>query len=184
MDRDLSNQLTGRMAIVPHETIAGVDCCGCIVAAVEGINVELRCNECGAVVGVVRLEILKGLLGLNCAEATCPHCGTLNTFPGFIAISTYTCHECGKAVETPAERVDINDDTCRWVTFDDEPPIALMPCVCGRHPAVDKDGVACVCGKRSPARSKDIIAAVVAWNDGVSKPGKTQGFLYARDPPN
>jgi hypothetical protein len=62
MDRDLSNQLTGRMAIVPHETVTGVECGGCIVAAVEGTNVELRCNECGAVVGVVRLEILKGLL--------------------------------------------------------------------------------------------------------------------------
>jgi hypothetical protein len=27
-----------------HET-AGVDCCGCIIAIVEGSNVELRCNE-------------------------------------------------------------------------------------------------------------------------------------------
>jgi hypothetical protein len=61
MDRDLSGQLTGRMPIVPHETVTGVDCCGCIVAAVEGTNVELQCNECGAVMGVVQLNILKGL---------------------------------------------------------------------------------------------------------------------------
>jgi hypothetical protein len=69
---DLSHDLTSRMPIVPHET-AGVDCGGCIIAAVDGTNVELRCNECGAVVGVVHLDILKGLLGLECATATCPH---------------------------------------------------------------------------------------------------------------
>ena len=41
MDRDLSEDLTARMPIVAHETIAGVDCCGCIIAAVDGKNVEL-----------------------------------------------------------------------------------------------------------------------------------------------
>jgi hypothetical protein len=97
MDRDLSYELTSQMAIVPHETVSAVDCCGCIVAAVEGTNVELRCNECGAVVGVVQIEILRGLLGLDCATATCPHCGKLNTFPGFSEVSTYVCDGCGKA---------------------------------------------------------------------------------------
>ena len=62
MDRDLSNDLTGQMPIVAHETIAGVDCCGCIIAAVDGKNVELRCNECGAVVGVVQIDVLRDLL--------------------------------------------------------------------------------------------------------------------------
>jgi hypothetical protein len=99
MDRDLSYELTSQMAIVTHETVSGVDCCGCIVAAVEGTNVELRCNECGAVVGVVQIEILRGLLGLDCATATCPHCGKLNTFPGFSEVPTYVCDECGKAVD-------------------------------------------------------------------------------------
>src|SRR6185436_10924995 len=80
MDPDLSAELTSRMPILPHE-IGGVECCGCIIAAVDGTNVELRCNECGAVVGVVHLDILKGLLGLECATATCPHCGRVNTFP-------------------------------------------------------------------------------------------------------
>jgi hypothetical protein len=63
MDADISDELTSRMPIVPHNTAAGVDCCGCIIAAVDGTNVELRCNECGAVVGVVQVDILKGLLG-------------------------------------------------------------------------------------------------------------------------
>jgi hypothetical protein len=40
--RDLSDQLTRQMAIAPPGTVIGVDCCGCIVAAVEGTNVELR----------------------------------------------------------------------------------------------------------------------------------------------
>jgi hypothetical protein len=50
---------------VAHEEVPGVDCCGCIIAGVEGANVELRCNECGAVVGVVQIDVLRGLLGLD-----------------------------------------------------------------------------------------------------------------------
>jgi hypothetical protein len=67
MDRDASDKITGRMPIVAHEEITGVDCCGCIIAAVECTNVELRCNECGAVVGVVQIDVLRGLLGLDSA---------------------------------------------------------------------------------------------------------------------
>ena len=59
MDGDPNHELTSRMPIVPHET-GGVECCGCIIAAVDGTNVELRCNECEAVVGVVQVDILKG----------------------------------------------------------------------------------------------------------------------------
>ena len=62
MDRDRSDELTSRMPIVPHEA-AGVACCGCIVAAVEGSNVELRCNECGAVVGVIQIDVPPELPG-------------------------------------------------------------------------------------------------------------------------
>jgi hypothetical protein len=65
MDRGPRDELTGRLPIVGHEEVTGVDCCGCIIAAVEGSNVELRCNECGAVVGVVQIDILCGLLGLD-----------------------------------------------------------------------------------------------------------------------
>ena len=38
-------------------------------------------------VGVVQVDILKGLLELDCAEATCPRCGKVNTFPGFSEMS-------------------------------------------------------------------------------------------------
>jgi hypothetical protein len=98
MAADISDDLTGSMPIVPHET-TGVDCCGCIVAAVDGNNVELRCNECGAVVGVIQIDILRGLLGIECATAKCPHCGTLNKFPGFSEMLAYTCRGCGKLAD-------------------------------------------------------------------------------------
>jgi len=48
---------------IPHES-AGVDCCGCIVPKVLGNDAELRCNECGAVVGVVNTRILEDLVSL------------------------------------------------------------------------------------------------------------------------
>jgi len=70
MDHEFSDELTGLMPVVPHG-ISGVDCSGCIVAVVENTDVELRCNECGSVVGVVQVNIMEGLLGLDCANATC-----------------------------------------------------------------------------------------------------------------
>lgn len=163
------------MPIVPHST-AGGRFCGCIVAALDGSNVELRCNECGAVLGVVHIDILKGLLGLEAATATCPQCGKENTFPGFMEVSAFVCVECGKAVAPPTdavERVDINDDTCKWYEFEDQLPIAVMRCDrCGRHPDVDEDGVACpLCARRSPVRSTDIIFVIEAWNNMVD-PGQ------------
>jgi hypothetical protein len=169
MDRDHSDDLTGRMAIVPHESIEGVECCGCIVAAVDGTNVELRCNECGAVLGVVQVDILKSLLGIDVASATCPHCGEENTFPGFSTMKAYVCHKCGKAVEVEPEMqgVEVKDDTCTWFEFDDgRQPIAVMRCNrCGSHPNVDEDGVVCpMCRNRSPVRSSDLEKVIVAWN--------------------
>jgi hypothetical protein len=53
------------MPIAPHGGITHVHCCGCIIAAVEDSTVELRCNDCGAVVGVVQIDILCGLLGMD-----------------------------------------------------------------------------------------------------------------------
>jgi len=41
------------------------DCCGCVIAAAEGSTVELRCNECGAVVGVVLIDVLRALIRLD-----------------------------------------------------------------------------------------------------------------------
>ena len=98
MDREFSDELTGLMPVVPHG-ITGVNCSGYVVAVVEESDVELRCNKCGGVVGVVQVAVMEGLLGLNCATATCPLCGKENTFPGSSDMSTYTCDACGQVVE-------------------------------------------------------------------------------------
>jgi hypothetical protein len=65
MDKDTSNELTSLMPVVHHGAVTGIHCCGCIIAAVEGQTVELRCNECGAVMGVVQIDVLCGLIGLG-----------------------------------------------------------------------------------------------------------------------
>jgi hypothetical protein len=67
VDREFSDELSGLMPVVPHR-LGGGDCDGCIVAVVESDTVELRCNKCGAVVGVVQAGIMEGLLGLECDE--------------------------------------------------------------------------------------------------------------------
>jgi hypothetical protein len=97
MDREFSDELTGLMPCVLHG-ITGVACTGRVVAIVEDSNVELRCDTCGAVVGVVQVGIMEGLLGLDCGEATCPYCGKLNTFPACAEMAAYVCEHCGKSV--------------------------------------------------------------------------------------
>jgi hypothetical protein len=67
VDREFSDELTRLMPLVPHG-LSSVDCTGSIVAVVEGGTVELHCNLCGAVVGVVQVGIMEGLLGSDCEE--------------------------------------------------------------------------------------------------------------------
>jgi hypothetical protein len=57
------DNLNDMLPIIPHES-AGADCCGCIVVSVTGNDAELRCNECGAVVGVVQVGILRDLVSM------------------------------------------------------------------------------------------------------------------------
>jgi hypothetical protein len=57
------DDLPSRFPFIPHES-AGADCSGFIVPVIKGNYVELRCNECGAVVGVVLIEILRNLISM------------------------------------------------------------------------------------------------------------------------
>jgi hypothetical protein len=98
MDPEFSEELTGLMPFVPHG-IAGVDCHGRIIAVVESRSVELRCNRCGVTVGVVQVDVMEGLLGLDCADATCVHCGTLNTLSNLSGLSEFICQRCGKPLQ-------------------------------------------------------------------------------------
>jgi hypothetical protein len=61
-----------------------------------------QCLLCGAVVGVVLLDILEALLGLECALATCPHCGRLNTFPGFAELTASSATSAAKRLRSQA----------------------------------------------------------------------------------
>ena len=54
--------LTERLPIIPHES-AGLDCCCYILAETRGVDTELKCNKCGATVGVIN-TILEDLLSL------------------------------------------------------------------------------------------------------------------------
>jgi hypothetical protein len=97
MDREFSDELTGLMPFVLHG-ITGVDCTGRVVAVVEDTTVELCCDKCSAVLGVVQVGIMEGLLGLDVAETACPYCGKVNMFPGSDEVAAYVCEHCGKSV--------------------------------------------------------------------------------------
>ena len=94
------------LPIIPHEDVADVDCCGCLVVQVRGDQADITCNECGAVIQTVPAHeaaaIMERLMmevaaGTICS-ARCPHCGALNTFPGLSAIDAFVCSECGEGV--------------------------------------------------------------------------------------
>ena len=53
------------------------------------LNVEVMDGPAGA---------MEGLLGLDCSEATCPHCGQVNTLSDLGEALTYICEHCGKSV--------------------------------------------------------------------------------------
>jgi hypothetical protein len=144
MDQEFSNELTSLMPVVPHG-IGGVDCSGRIVAAVEDDSVELQCDRCGAVVGVVQVGIMEGLLGLDSEDE-------------------------GEQFENAAQPSSTHD-ACRWYSFGRGEPIAVARCTCGRHPDVADDGVHCPCGRKSYAGAPDIIAAIAVWN-AMSAAGK------------
>ena len=55
--------LVDRFPHIPHDHSG--ECCGCVIAREEGETIELACNECGAVVGVVQRSVLDDLLFLT-----------------------------------------------------------------------------------------------------------------------
>ena len=95
--------------IVPHELATGGDCNGCLIIEERGDVVDLKCDSCGAVVDTVPIDLagarLMELASTEICTATCPHCGTLNTFRGFTVIEAFVCRECGEgvSVERPVQ---------------------------------------------------------------------------------
>jgi hypothetical protein len=70
----------------------------------RGDETDIVCNECGVVIRTVPpAEVQQTLLKMAMpdgvmASSTCPHCGGLNTFPGFSTIFAYVCQESGEGV--------------------------------------------------------------------------------------
>ena len=91
---------------LPHSDFGDPECCGCLIGNVRGDLAEVTCNECGVVVKTVPVGELpqtlsKMELELEVADAVCPHCGSVNLFPGFSEMIAFTCQQCGKP-STPA----------------------------------------------------------------------------------
>jgi hypothetical protein len=88
--------------IIPHEVATGADCCGCLIVQVRGDQADITCNECGAVVRTVSVELASTVMvemaSTETCSARCPHCHALNTFPGSSAIEAFICSECAEGV--------------------------------------------------------------------------------------
>jgi hypothetical protein len=92
--------------VVPHEIVAKIECCGCLVAIRSGENAEIRCNECDALIDTVPVNELDATMAKlampmweEVASEQCPHCGAVNVFPGSSAMDAYICKECGEGVQ-------------------------------------------------------------------------------------
>jgi hypothetical protein len=92
------------LPIIPHEEVADVDCCGCLMVRVRESQADILCNECGAIIRTVAVrEVESAMLEMartdTICSARCPHCGALNTFPGMSSVEAFVCSECGEGVE-------------------------------------------------------------------------------------
>ena len=91
--------------IVPHEVATGADCDGCLIVQQRVGVADLICNSCGIVVDTVPIDhagtrlMELASVEMEISSARCPHCGTLNTFPGFRVIEAFICQECGEGVD-------------------------------------------------------------------------------------
>jgi hypothetical protein len=89
-----------QLPIIPHESL-GADCCGCLMVRVREDYADIICNECDAVIrttGVAEVEnTLRELARTDAiCNARCPHCGIVNTFPGWKMIEAFVCSACGR----------------------------------------------------------------------------------------
>ena len=83
------------LPIIPHEDIADVGYCGCLMVRVRGGEADILCNECEAVIrtaaiGDVEAAMLEMARTDTICSARCTHCGALTTFPRFSTIEAFT----------------------------------------------------------------------------------------------
>jgi uncharacterized protein (DUF983 family) len=92
---------------LPHAAFGASDCCGCLNGVTEGDKARIECNKCGAVLATVPAADLgrtftKMELVLDLASALCPHCDSVNLFPGFSRVIAFNCQQCGLSVDLSA----------------------------------------------------------------------------------
>lgn len=93
---------------LPHADFGTPDCGGCLNGVIRGEQANIECNESGAVVRILAAADLQRTLeemelSLVMSTAMSPHCGKVNTFPGFSEMISYACQEYGRAVESDDE---------------------------------------------------------------------------------
>ena len=98
MDSDFDH-----LPIIPHEHVAEVKCCGCLMVRLREGQADILCNECGDVIRTVPVgEVDSTMMDLSKTDVICSdhctHCGALNTFPHFSSIEAFICTECGEGV--------------------------------------------------------------------------------------
>jgi hypothetical protein len=89
--------------IIPHEEVAGGNCCGCLVVRRRGDQAEIICNECATVIRTVTfVDVERAVQELaptdTVCSACCWHCGAVKVFPGVSTLAALVCHECGDGV--------------------------------------------------------------------------------------
>jgi hypothetical protein len=87
------------LILVCHSDYGDPECCGIVMPVERGEATELVCSERGVVIETVPAEqaeqtLLRRAMEGGVCSKTCPHCGELNTFPGFSSMAAYICH-CG-----------------------------------------------------------------------------------------
>jgi DNA-directed RNA polymerase subunit RPC12/RpoP len=95
--------------IIPHAEFGDPECPGLLFGeGREDGQADIACNDCGFVLesvpaSDVRRTLDELQLKLAVASEMCPHCGSVNLFPGFDRMLAYTCRQCGKGVKLERE---------------------------------------------------------------------------------
>jgi hypothetical protein len=68
------------LPIIPHEEVADVDCCGCLMVRLREREADILCNECGVVIRTIAIkEVESAMLEMartnTICSARCPHAG-------------------------------------------------------------------------------------------------------------
>ena len=92
--------------ILPHSDFGDLECCGCLNGVIRGDQADIVCNECGTVLRTVPAANIGQTLTeleitLEVASEMCPHCGSVNLFPGFSRMLAFTLSALRKGRSAP-----------------------------------------------------------------------------------